>query len=135
MCPPDVGDIGRMMAEVRRFPCALLYQTIHEIEDSFDIEGMLEAGRAHAQVSYALQSSLHLAAPFLHLTRGGCGLCDECTKPSGIPCRHPDKALPSLESYGVDVYNTTRTTHLKYINGQNTVTYFGLLLFSEESYA
>ena len=40
MCPPDVGDIDSMMAAVRRYPHGLLYQTIHEIEDSFDIEGM-----------------------------------------------------------------------------------------------
>ena len=38
---------------------------------------------------------------------------------------------PSLEGYGVDVYNTTKDTPLKYINGQNTVTYFGMILFSE----
>ena len=38
----------------------------------------------------------------------------------------------SLESCGVDVYNTSRATDLKYINGQNTVTFFGLLLYREE---
>ena len=46
------------------------------------------------------------------------------------PCRHPDRALASLESYGMDVYNTTRSTPLQYINGANTVTYFGMVLYS-----
>ena len=32
----------------------------------------------------------------------------------------------------MDVYNTTRSTELKYINGQNTVTYFGMVLFRDE---
>ena len=47
----------------------------------------------------------------------------------GEPCRHPDKALASLEGSGVDVYNTTKDTPLKYINGQNTVTFFGMVLW------
>ena len=40
-----------------------------------------------------------------------------------------------MEACGVDVYNTTRETPLKYINGQNTVTYFGMVLFREGAYA
>lgn len=67
----------------------------------------------------------------LHLTCGGCHLCKVCTKPEGRPCRHPDLALPSMEGYGVDVYRTARNTSLKYINGANTVTYFGMLFFKE----
>jgi hypothetical protein len=39
--------------------------------------------------------------------------------------------LASVESYGVDVYKTTKDTNLKYINGPNTVTFFGLVLFKE----
>jgi len=37
-----------------------------------------------------------------------------------------------LEGYGVDVYSTTKDTPLAYINGENTVTYFGAVFFAEE---
>ena len=67
----------------------------------------------------------------MHLSCGGCHLCERCVKPSGEPCRKPDQALPSLEGYGVDVYQTVRNTTLRYINGTNTVTYFGMILFEE----
>ena len=133
MCPPHIGPIGELMEQVRSYPKGLLYQTIGEIEDSYDIEGMFEASARHAQVSQRLQgvAASLIENPFLHLTCGGCHLCQTCAKRSGDPCRFPDKALPSLEGYGVDVYNTTKDTPLKYINGQNTVTYFGMILFSE----
>ena len=133
MCPPYIGAIEELMEKVRSYPRALLYQTIYEIEDSYDIEGMFEAGANHAQVSQRLQKEMAsvIGKPFLHLTCGGCHLCPTCAKRSEEPCRFPDKALPSLEGYGVDVYNTTKDTPLKYINGQNTVTYFGMVLFSE----
>ena len=132
-CPPYIGDIDVLMDQVRSFPNALLYQSIAEIEDSFDIEGMFEAGRAHALLSQRIQQAVQplFQSEFLHLTCGGCHLCETCAKLEDQPCRHPGKPLLSLEGCGVDVYNTTKNTELKYINGQNTVTYFGMILFTE----
>jgi len=130
MCPPDIGEIEPLMAQVRSFRHGLLYQTIHEIEDSFDIEGMGEAGVQHAQVSQRISDAVRPLLPgCLHLSCGGCHLCERCARLDDQPCRCPDKALPPMEGYGIDVYQTTRPTALKYINGQNTVTYFGIVLF------
>lgn len=39
-----------------------------------------------------------------------------------------------MEGAGIDVYNTTKDTPLKYINGADTVTYFGIVLFEENDY-
>lgn len=133
MCPPDTGDIHDLMAALRGYPHALLYQTIGALEDSFDIEGMQAAARVHAGVGQKLRAALDplLVGNRLHLTCGGCRLCETCAKRDDLPCRHPREAMPSLESYGVDVYNTTKDTPLRYINGQNTVTYFGMVAFME----
>lgn len=133
MCPPDVGEIEHLMAEIRKYKSALWYQTIGELEDSFDIEGMGEAKKKHIKFSYGLEEALKpLVGEHLHLTCGGCGLCERCARRDDQPCRFPDKAMPSLEAYGVDVYQTTRSTSLKYINGQNTVTYFSAVLFDQK---
>lgn len=133
MCPPYIGEIHQLMDTVRSFPRGLWFQTISDIEDSYDIEGMFEAGARHAQVSRRIREKVAplLKKPFLLLSCGGCHLCEVCAKQEDQPCRFPDQALSSLEGYGVDVYNTTKDTDLKYINGQNTVTYFGIVLFSE----
>lgn len=133
MCPPFIGEIDELMEIVRSYPVAVLYQTIHEIEDSFDIEGMFDAGKRHAHTSVYIEEHLRRLelGDYLHLSCGGCHICEVCAKKTDEPCRFPDKALASLEGYGVDVYNTTKDTPLKYINGQNTVTYFGMVLFEE----
>lgn len=135
MCPPDVGDIESLMEKVRAYPRALVYQSISPLEDSFDYEGMVEAGSGHAQLSQRIEGGLEGLIPggYLHLTCGGCRLCEPCLKQEGLPCRFPDQALPSVESYGIDVYNTVRGTQLKYINGQNTVTFFGMVMFDDGS--
>lgn len=130
MCPPDVGDIEPLMAEIRTYQHGLWYQTIGQLEDSFDIEGMGEAKHRHVQVSQKLEEMIKpVLGVHLHLSCGGCGVCEKCSRADNEPCRFPDKAMPSLEAYGVDVYQTTRSTSLKYINGQDTVTYFGVVLF------
>lgn len=133
MCPPDVGSIGELMARVRRYRHGLLYQSIGELEDSFDIEGMEAAAKAHAQLSQRIQAAVLplLGADIFHLSCGGCNLCARCAKLDGAPCRFPEKALVPMEAAGIDVYNTVKDTQLKYINGANTVTYFGLVLFEE----
>ena len=130
MCPPEIGVIDALMTRVRSYDHGLLYQSVSDIEDSFDIEGMFEAGRRHAQLSQRLEDVFAPLLPErLHLSCGGCRLCERCTKPDCLPCRHPDRALMSMEGCGIDVYQTTRPTPLKYINGQNTVTFFGIVLF------
>ena len=130
-CPPDVGAIDALMDKVRRYPRVLVYQTISVIEDSFDYEGMQSAGQAHSAVSRRLHDALrkNLSPGFLHLSAGGCGLCETCGKADNIPCRFPERMLPSLSGYGIDVYNTVKGSDLKYINGPNTVTYFGMVMF------
>jgi predicted metal-binding protein len=65
----------------------------------------------------------------LHLCAGGCGVCERCAKQDGQPCRAPELAMPSLEAYGVNVSALASAAGMKYINGQNTVTYFGAVLF------
>lgn len=131
MCPPDAGEIEVLMERVRSYEHALLFQIIRNLEDSFDIEGMGEAGRQinllarrirKEIASFPLQDTLVLAA-------GGCRVCEACTKPEGLPCRNPKEALLSLEACGIDVYRTVKDTELKYTNGQNTVTFFGMVLY------
>ena len=136
MCPPDIGPVEKLIAQVPSFDQGLLYQTVSPLEDSFDIEGMGAAKARHIRVSQRLLDALQplLGKDVLHLTVGGCGLCAECARQKGLPCRHPERALPSLESYGIDVYNTTRSTSLRYVNGPNTVTFFGLVLFRDRDH-
>lgn len=133
MCPPEVGDIHGLMDKVRSYPRAMVYQTISPLEDSYDWESMQAASKRHHQLGQRLRAVLSPLLPpdSLHLSCGGCGLCDTCAKIDDLPCHFPQDAMPSVESYGVDVYNTVKGTHLKYINGPNTVTFFGMICFHE----
>ena len=133
MCPPDCGDIDVLMAELGEYDFVLVYQTVSELEDSFDIEGMFEAKNKFRPISQKLRGVFRNAGieKVLHLGAGGCGVCKVCAKRTDEPCRHPDLAMASLESYGINVSRLAAAADMKYINGQNTVTYFGAVLFKD----
>ncbi len=131
MCPPDVGDIDALMDEISRYDHALVYQTVSELEDSYDYEGMVEARRRTYPIAQSLRKIFAALAVSgaLHLGAGGCGVCEICSKRTGEPCRYPELAMPSLEAYGVNVSSLAAAARMKYTNGRNTVTYFGAVLF------
>ena len=132
MCPPDAGDIDTLMSEIGNYDYVLVYQTVTELEDSYDFEGMIEAKKSFYPITQKLRKSFSDMgiSKVLHLGAGGCGVCDRCAKQTGEPCRFPNLAMPSLEAYGVNVSSLAKASGMNYINGQDTVTYFGAILFS-----
>lgn len=132
MCPPDVGEIDPLIESLARYEWVLVYQQITPLEDSFDVEGMHRARVSLFRMSQQLRDlvgEIELS-DVLHLTAGACGVCKPCAKVEGLPCRFPDRATPSLEAYGIHVSRLAQSAGMKYINGANTVTYFGAILFN-----
>ena len=132
MCPPDVGEIDLLIDKIKNYDKVLVYQTVHNLEDGYDFEGMTEARKNHSRLTRELWKRVRPLLPdgSLCLGVGGCGFCSKCAKRDGLPCRSPENAMASLEAYGVNVSSTVANTSLKYVNGQDTVTYFGLILFN-----
>ena len=130
-CPPDIGQIHVLMASLRTYSHVLVYQTVGQLEDSYDFEGMTRAGQLHNVLAQSLRAVFAGAGieNVLHLGSGGCRVCPVCAKRTGEPCRHPDMAMSSLEAYGIHVSRLAQAADMKYINGSNTVTYFGAVFF------
>ena len=128
MCPPAVGEISALTAQLKLYDHALVYQSVCKLKDHFDFEGMMEAQTAHRQLSHHI-SAIFRGQETLHLGAGACTVCRQCAMITGENCRHPDLAIPSLEAYGVNVIQLAKAADMRYINGEDTVTYFGAVLF------
>lgn len=129
MCPPHVGDIDELIEKAKQYKTALVFQLIGTLEDSYDFEGMMEAGQKMNDLTQAVREELVKGFPdALYLGAGGCRVCEKCTIGDNQPCRFPEKAMPSLESYGVAVSQLASACSMGYINGADTVTYFGAVL-------
>lgn len=132
MCPPSVGDIFELMGEVKKYDYILVYQTVGILEDSYDFDGMMVAKRISSKLTCQVRASFKKfnMSNILVLGVGGCGICDVCSKSEDKSCRFPELAIPSLEAYGINVSLLAKEAKMKYINGENTVTYFGAVLFN-----
>ena len=133
-CPPDAGEINELIAELRSFEYIFVYQSVGTLEDSYDFEGMMEAAKNHAKLMAKIRDSVKTMplSRYKNLGAGGCTVCETCARRTDEPCRHPDQAVVSLEAYGVNVSELAKAAGMKYINGQNTVTYFGAVLFDPD---
>lgn len=129
-CPPSVGPTDEVIAEAKKYSHALVFQTISPLEDSFDYEGMVEAGARHNKLTATLYDEIRQEKPgCFPLSAGGCSVCERCAKMDDLPCRFPEKAISSLEAYCINVSQLAAKCDMKYINGVNTVTYFSAILF------
>jgi len=74
----------------------------------------------------AFLSGFHKAFVF---SAGHCSLCDKC--PEDGRCRFPEKARPSMEGSGIDVYETARNAGINFAPSSRKiqyVKYLGLLM-------
>lgn len=130
-CPPLCGGVDEMIAEANTYRTAVVFQNIYQISDSFDIEGMEEASRRHKELVRSIYENPAMPREGLMMGAGGCDFCESCAARDNEPCRYPDKAFASLEAYGVYVSQLAKACGMKYINGVNTITYFGAVLLPE----
>lgn len=129
MCPPGVGEVADLKVKCLKYKYAMMFNYVSQLEDSFDFEGMVAGGQRFSAVCDQIRSWMQVQGmDFLILGAGGCSFCPTCTYPDA-PCRLPDKAMPSVESYGIFVAELAPIVGFKYINGQNTVTNFGIVFF------
>lgn len=134
MGPPAIGPIEELMKTARRYEEGLLIQTVHKLKSSFDYKGMMAACKAHEEVFRKILENIkskYNLGEILPLNAGCCKICERCGYLDGEKCRHPDKALSSVEAYGIDVMALEKDSGIPYYNGPNTVSYVGLILFNE----
>lgn len=134
MCPPAVGSFSDMREKVLKFKHGLLFQTIYQLEDSFDFEGMMEAKLKHEKVFRKIYDKIERSNEYseiLALNAGACEICEECSYKAGEKCRFPEKAVPSVESCGINVTELVTCNGIPYNNGVNTVSYVGMILFKK----
>ncbi|MGO9020596.1 MAG: DUF2284 domain-containing protein [Syntrophobacteraceae bacterium] len=120
-CPPASPDEKEMVAVISGYRQALL------------VQGTPPSHLFHEQL-LALERAVFLAgyAEALAFGAGPCPVCPSC--PDDGSCRFPEKARPSLEACGVDVYRTAHNAGLSLSpvqHPQGYVKYVGLVLFDK----
>ena len=129
-CPPGVGDLDRCRAIIGQYKEGILVQTVGELEDPLDGEGMMETQEAHLKNFEKLRERLLKEYPgMLSCGAGTCTRCSKCTYPDA-PCRFPDNTFASMEAYGMLVTQVCQANDLPYYYGPGTIAYTSCFLLA-----
>lgn len=127
-CPPAVGSIADCQEKLASFSYCILLQTVGRLEDSFDYQQMMRIEQKHNQQLFQCRDQIRLIhKDAFALGAGSCRLCSICTYPNN-PCVQPQKAMPSMESFGLMVSEICKQANLTYYYGPNTISFIGCLL-------
>lgn len=127
-CPPGCGELDALRSQIEGYARGILVQTVGQLEDDFDGEGMLETEQAHKEHLVRLQKQLLEQFPrLLTIGAGCCTICKTCTYPDA-PCRFPEKRISSMEAYGMLVTEVCRKNGMKYRHGSCTIAYTSCFL-------
>ena len=129
-CPPACGTLSESRKKAKAYKWGIVLQTTAQMEDEFDAEAIESAQSTQREHFLNYCDRLReMGEDFLPMGSGGCGmLCKSCTYPDA-PCRHPSKAVTSMEAYGLMVTDVCKIANTPYYYGRNSVTFTGCVLF------
>ncbi|MBE5056447.1 DUF2284 domain-containing protein [Pseudoflavonifractor sp. DSM 107456] len=128
-CPPGCGSLEECAARLKEYGEGVLVQSTGMLDDPFDADTMMETERIHKERFAALAEAARAEeADCLPLGAGTCQLCAQCTYPDA-PCRFPQRAVISMEAFGLLVSSACERAGVPYYYGPNTITYTSCVLF------
>ena len=109
VCPPNIPGVSEFKEALQDYDRAFLVVWREKIDDigKYRDDFAAELKLADAVASLELAAFQNGYCQAMGLCVGGCKFCKECTPP-GEPCRHPFKARPSPEGFGVDITKLAR---------------------------
>lgn len=127
-CPPECGTLEECKQRMQKYEKGILLQTVGELKKTIDTNGYMEAEKKHRTSLIKFSEEIKKEYPdALCLGAGGCRVCETCAYPE--PCRFPEKALSSMEAYGLFVTQVCRDNGMKYHYGPKTIAYTACVLF------
>ena len=127
-CPPACGPLEEMQNRVESFSEGLIVQTVGDIEDSYDWEGIQETAKKHGENFDRMWDELENGQmTVLAMGAGACMRCETCTYPDE-QCRFPDKMSSSMEACGLFVSKVCTDNALAYNYGQDKMAFTSCFL-------
>lgn len=127
-CPPGVGTVEECQARALSYEEAFVFTTIAEVQDAANMEETLGTRKGHEQITHQIEQILReYYTDTQPLSGDSCAICENCAYPEA-PCRHPEQMIPCVEGYGIVVPLLAEKAGIEFMNGNNVVTWFGIVL-------
>lgn len=127
-CPPACGTLEECEARMRQNEHGFLLQAVGHMEKRIDTKCYMETEKRLHEGLLKFSEELKKTYPnALVLGAGGCRVCKKCAYPE--PCRFPEKAISSMEAYGLFVSRVCKDNNVNYYYGPKTIAFTGCVLF------
>ena len=127
-CPPACGTLDEMRERVKDFNSGILVQTVGDVEDSYDWEGIQDAAKRQGKSFSRMWDKLEDGgASVFAMGTGGCTKCEACSYPDA-PCRFPDRMAASMEACGLYVSKVCTDNNLAYNYGPEKIAFTACFL-------
>ena len=127
-CPPAVGTIEECQQTMGQYRRGILLQSVGYMTKDIDSKCYRETERRHMENFHAFAEAIRREYPrALCLGAGGCRVCRSCAYPE--PCRFSERAVSSMEGYGLFVTQVCRDAGVPYHHGERTITYTACVLY------
>lgn len=127
-CPPTCGTVEECQAKMRSYRHGIILQSIGHMTKTIDSKCYRETEQRHLRQLYAFAEEIRSQYPnALCLGAGGCRVCRQCAFPE--PCRFPERAISSMEGYGLFVTQVCRDAGISYYYGEKTRPYTACVLY------
>ena len=128
-CPPACASLDEMRELISDYSEGILVQTVGDLEDSFDWEGITDTHARHKENFGKMWDAVGIVYPsVLAMGSGTCTQCEACTYP-GEPCRYPGRKAVSMEACGLYVSKVCSDNDLAYNYGQNKIGFTSCFIF------
>ena len=133
MCPPQIGPLDEIRAKLNTFQHGLLLRYARSMDVRGDRKGVIRTKIDFHVKILRIEEFLREQGirQVWGLSGGNCGLCKVCHADKGKPCRHPDRARPSLEAIGIDVLKLLENFRLDSGFHADKITWTGCILMAE----
>ena len=127
-CPPACESMEEQKKNILSYDKLFVFTTKHDLEDSFDHDGMTKGRELHTLLTAEIKKRL---PETLVYGAGKCPACCACAFPSS--CSFPEKRIDSIEAAGIDVTELSKAAGINYNNGPNTVTFFSIIFCQKQT--
>lgn len=127
-CPPHVGHPRAVIARAKGYTSALVYFTLHRVDDPRDTQQTQRAAKEHWEIASCIEKEISAKTKtYLRLGVGGCLRCPCCAKETAEPCR--GGAVSSISAYCIDAARLAGLCEVNLSPQAGQMLYMGLLLF------
>jgi len=127
-CPPAVAALQELRERAGKYSRGILVQTVGEIEDSCDWEGIMDAGARQKKSFARMWGELKRErGGVFAMGTGACKVCRPCAYPDA-PCRFPDEMEVSMEACGLLVGKVCADNGLAYSYGPKRIAFTSCFL-------